>query len=141
MGKLHSPYRSRASSGLQQRTQPMAFPIYRAKPVALFGQGIQCTVLPHSGHKQQDVKILGPIWLTCQGREANFIPSPMDQYNSQSQLSRKPDQRTQATAETILQHHTGKRTKPVAIFYYFSVRGTLSSPPPPHSSGYSLSQN
>ncbi|XP_020936932.1 LOW QUALITY PROTEIN: olfactory receptor 1G1-like [Sus scrofa] len=74
MGKLHSPYRSRASSGLQQRTQPMAFPIYRAKPVALFGQGIQCTVLPHSGHKQQDVQILGPIWLTCQGREANSYP-------------------------------------------------------------------
>lgn len=34
---------------LKQKVQPMAFPICRTKPVALYGYEIQCTVLPYLG--------------------------------------------------------------------------------------------
>ena len=130
MGKLHSPYRSRASSGLQQRTQPMAFPIYRAKPVALFGQGIQCTVLPHSGHKQQDVKILGPIWLTCQGREANSYPhlwiSIIASPNCLGSLIREPRQQ-QRPSYTASHWKENQASSPILLFLSQEVAQEVAS--------------
>lgn len=56
---------------LEQKVQPMAFPVCRTEPVPLYGYGIQCPVWPYLGLQLMIHTDPEPHPAACQDREAN----------------------------------------------------------------------